>query len=286
MSEAIGIDIGGTNIRAARISASGEIIARIIQPTAKTAPAVLAQIDALIEHISTNSCKSIGIGVPGRVNSLTGEALSGGFVDLSGAPLASRLRTSHIDRFYIDNDASMALFAEAKLGAAKGHAHVVMLTIGTGIGGALMLDGKIVHGRMNAGQLGHITIDINGPQCLCGRKGCLETFSSGTAFGRLLEQHCLKAGLNLETISQSSEPVARKVLADWILPLRCGIDSLVASFDPDLVVLGGGLGIAAAAALDQFPALSPWYQYKVSAARLGDDAGVIGAALAALEMGR
>eukprot|EP01037_Dinobryon_pediforme_P014610 gene14610-14734_t len=275
MRNAIGIDIGGTKIRAARVSADGKIVDRLIEPTEKTPSAVLAQIEHLFNCVADQKTSAIGIGIPGRVNAITGEVLSGGYVNLSGAVLADLARKCGNLPLFYDNDASMALIAEARLGAARNSKHGVMLTIGTGIGGALMLDGKIVHGKAAAGQLGHVTIDINGPACLCGRMGCLETFSSGTALGRLIAASSLEATTTLQSLIARNDDAARDILNRWIKPLRAGIDSLVAAFDPEIVVLGGGLGADACRALEGFAAASPWYQCAIVPAMLGDDAGVI-----------
>lgn len=283
MQNAIGIDIGGTKIRAARIAPDGKILQRLIEPTEKSPAKLLTQIEHLVEQVANAKTIAIGIGIPGRVNAITREVLSGGYINLSGTAIPDLIRRCGNRPLFYDNDASMALIAEARLGAARTHRHIVMLTIGTGIGGALMLEGKIVHGKATAGQLGHVTIDRHGPLCLCGRKGCLETYSSGTALGRLIEVSGLATNTTLESLLAQNDEVARTVLSNWIEPLRAGIDSLVAIFDPELVVLGGGLGASACRALEAIPGTSPWYQCPIVPAALGDDAGVIGAALFAME---
>ena len=179
----------------------------------------------------------------------------------------------------------MALVAEHTTGRARNVANAVMFTIGTGIGGAAIMDGTVLRGRAAAGQFGHITVDINGEQCLCGRRGCVETTSSGTALSR----HIAAAGLDVTTSvedlltrSSSGDANAAAVLAAWARPMRAAIDTTVAALDPDLVILGGGLGIAMHQALANFPAVSPWYQCPVEPGALGDRAGVIGAGLSAL----
>jgi len=283
MQNAIGIDIGGTKIRAARIAPDGKILQRLIEPTEKSPAKLLTQIEHLVEQVANAKTIAIGIGIPGRVNAITREVLSGGYINLSGTAIPDLIRRCGNRPLFYDNDASMALIAEARLGAARTHRHIVMLTIGTGIGGALMLEGKIVHGKATAGQLGHVTIDRHGPVCLCGRKGCLETYSSGTALGRLIELSGLETSTTLESLLAQNDEVSRTVLSNWIEPLRAGIDSLVAIFDPELVVLGGGLGASAYRALLAIPGTSPWYQCPIVPAALGDDAGVIGAALFAME---
>jgi glucokinase len=283
MRQAIGIDVGGTGIRGARISRLGEILDHRIEATANSSQTVLQQIDRLIAALDRPEVEAIGIGVPSRVNHYTARVFPGGFVDLSGPPLATRLNGTRGRPVDCDNDANSALVAEARVGAAQGSKHVVMLTLGTGIGGAALLNGKIVRGKASAGQLGHIAVVQSDLVCPCGRKGCLETLSSGTALGR----HIIKAGLppatRAEDLLASKDPVAQAVIAKWIGPLRAGIDSLVASFDPEIVVLGGGLGQFACEALTAFPPGSSWFQAAVVPASLGSKAGVIGAALAAMD---
>ena len=282
MPTTIGIDIGGTRMRAARVSACGNIEAFKATATPRSVETVIAALDLLIASVDGEDASSIGVGVPGRVDSLTGKILSGGFVDLSGVSLGDRLQTRKDRPIVVGNDAGMALVAEAAIGAAAGLKHVVLLTIGTGIGGAVMIDGRIYHGRLGAGQLGHITVNAGGEPCLCGRRGCLETMSSGSALRRLMTARGFAHTDSIEDLLRLRDTAALNVLRDWALPLRAGIDSLVAAFDPERVVLGGGLGAAAVAALTEFPALSPWFQCETVAATCGDEAGVIGAALASI----
>ena len=283
MRQAIGMDIGGTGVKAARVDADGRILAHTSEPTGKSASAVIAQVDAMIAALDHTSVCAIGIGVPSRVNTKTGTVFPGGYVDLSGPPLKQRLANVRGRPVFTGNDGAMALLAEARLGAARGRADAIMLTIGTGIGGAVMLQGKIWHGRATAGQLGHITVVHDGVVCACGRRGCLETVSSGTALGRHIAEAGLPATTRAEDLVARPDPASRDVIERWIAPLRSGIDSLVATVDPDIIVLGGGLGQVAAGALERFPATSSWFQCKVVPAALGGEAGVVGAALAALE---
>lgn len=282
---AIGFDVGGTNIRAALISKHGEILAWKVQQTDNQPELVVEQITKLVRSLSDGNVKAVGIGLPGRIDVQNNLILSGGYVDLTGVPLATTLRSSFDVSVTLDNDCNMALVGEQAVGHARGIANVMMFTIGTGIGGAVFSNGRIFRGRATAGQLGHLTVDVNGEVCLCGRRGCIETTSSGTALGR----HIATAGLTSDTTveelftrSSKGDAIASGVLALWVNPLRAAIDSAVAAFDPELVLLGGGLGIAAHRALAQFPAPSTWYQCPVEPAELGDRAGVIGAGLSAL----
>ncbi|WEK49384.1 MAG: ROK family protein [Candidatus Kaistia colombiensis] len=284
-STAIGIDIGGTNLRAARVSGAGEILERLSERIDRDADIAIGRIIELVRQLDRLDVTAIGIGVPGRVDARRRTVLSGGYLNLAGAALAERVEVATGKPVIIDNDCNMALVAEIAVGAGRGRENVVMFTIGTGIGGAIVQEGQILRGRGTAGQLGHITVDVHGAACVCGRRGCVETTSSGTALARHIREAGLPDDTSIDDIfrrAAKGSHAARQVLDAWAGPLRAAIDSASAAFDPDLVLLGGGLGKAAHKALLKIPALAPWYQYPVLAAELGDDAGVIGAAVCAL----
>ncbi len=279
---AIGVDIGGTSLRAARVGRDGAILAHASEPTDVQAP--IPQVDRLVAAVDDGSAAAIGVGVPSRINSTTGEIYTGGFVDLSGPPLAGRLANPRKLPIIVENDGGMAMIAEARIGAARGLASAVMLTLGTGIGGGALLGGKLLRGRSTATEFGHIKVAWDGLPCVCGGIGCVETMSSGTGFRR----HCREAGLpdstRAEDLLSRTDPVAREVIRRWIAPLRAGIDSLVAALDPEIAVLGGSLGHAACMALPDFPTRSSWFPCPVVPAAVGGDAGVIGAGLAAYDL--
>jgi glucokinase len=279
----IGIDIGGTNIRAARVDAEGRILAHRSAPSSSDPSIVLERAIGLARTVGIAEAEAIGVGVPCRVDTGRRKVFSGGYVDFSGHDLFGELERRLERPVVIENDCSMALLGEVHCGAAKGARDVVMLTIGTGIGGAILSGGALLRGRFAAGQLGHIIIDSEGEECLCGRRGCVETISSGTGLGRLLA----KAGIagtpadTLLTRAKDGEETARALLQLWIAPLWAAIGSLVAALDPERVVIGGGLGKAAVEALALLPARSSWFDAPIVPAALGDNAGVIGAAAAA-----
>lgn len=282
---AIGVDIGGTNLRAARISSRGEILERLSERIVRDADTVVERIASLVSRLDRPGVRAIGIGVPGRVDAGRRQVLSGGYLDLSGAALAERIDAASGKPVVIDNDCNMALIGEIAVGAGVGRENVVMFTIGTGIGGAAVEEGRVVRGRRSAGQLGHITVNFAGEPCACGRHGCVETTSSGTALGRAVAAAGLPAGTDADglfALAAGGNAVAAGVLERWAAPLRAAIDSMVATFDPDLVLLGGGLGHAAYRAVSALPPPSEWYRCPVEPAALGDDAGVIGAGVSAL----
>lgn len=285
MRAAIGLDIGGTWIRGARVGADGTILThRQVATPGGIEAAAAAILDLAVTLAAGGPSLAVGIGVPGRVDAERGRILSGGFLDLSSADLPARLTAATRLPVAVENDATMALVAEAAVGAARGCGSAVLLTIGTGIGGAILAAGRILRGRGAAGQLGHVSVMEAGEPCLCGRRGCVETTSSGTALQRLTSA-AGRPGASVQSLlaaAATGDAAAAALLDRWAEPLRRAVDSLVAVCDPEVVLLGGGLGAAAHAALARHPAASSWFHCPLRPAALGDGAGVIGAAIAGL----
>ncbi|OWV86847.1 ROK family protein [Rhizobium sp. R693] len=284
---AIGVDVGGTNMRAARISPSGEILRKTSIAGSRDPATALELIKNLIREMDGPGAKAIGAGIPGRVDGWTGQIISGGFLDLSGVDLKRELHECFNYPVRVSNDCSMALIGEARIGAARDARNSVMLTIGTGIGGAIMENGQIVNGRRCAGQLGHIVVNIDGHPCPCGQRGCVETESSGTSLRRHLTEAGYSSDVRFEHIlplAEAGDEAAIGVMRAWAGPLRAAINTLCAAFDPDVALLGGGMGRAAFKALELLPENRSWYQVDVRSALLDDDAGVIGSGLAAWDL--
>jgi glucokinase len=282
----IGVDVGGTHLRAAKVSRSGQILDKKVLPGSRDPAKALKLISDLIRAMDVPVAAAIGIGVPGRVDGWTGEVLSGGYLDLSVSDLKGKITKSFSKPVAVVNDCGMALVAEARLGAGRGFNNIAMLTIGTGIGGALMQSGRLVYGMRCAGQLGHIIVNINGQTCRCGQRGCVETESSGTS----LRRHLSEAGYDQKTLYEDILPLAisgdqraLNVMRRWAAPLRAAISTLSAAFDPEVVILGGGMGHAAARAQEFLPSVESWYKVEVRPAALSDDAGVIGSGLVAFD---
>lgn len=280
---AIGIDIGGTNIRAARVAADGRIDGLV---RTRTIPdRVPETIIDLVRGHAGDRVTAVGIGIPGRLDRDGTTVVSAGYVRLAGVRLGELVTAATGLPAVLDNDAHMALVAELAIGAAAGARDVVLFTVGTGIGGAVALGGRVIRGAGNAGQLGHLTVEPEGAPCNCGRRGCSEVVASGTALGLLIRDAGLPADTTAEALlaRADGDPVATSILRRWAIAWRHAIDTAVAAVDPELVLLGGGLGSAAAAAVTRFaPPGSAWFDRPIAPARLGDDAGVIGAGLRAL----
>lgn len=284
---AIGVDVGGTRIRVARISPDGGLTERVAEPVLQDRAGFSGQLIRLVKSIQDGSSTAVGIGIPGRVDGVAQQIRSAGYLDIAGLDLAAQVTGATGLPARIENDATMALIAEGRKRPEGYGGLILMITIGTGIGGAVLQDGAPWYGGGIAGQFGHIVVSPDGPPCKCGRRGCVETFSSGTALGRLMNE----AGLPAET--RAGELLARAgagdrkasdLLSAWAMPLRRALESLVAVADPEAIVIGGGLGAEMTAAVSRLPSGSKWFPLPVEAAMLGDDAGVIGAGLAALDL--
>ena len=278
----IGVDVGGTNVRAARIDPDG-VVTGLRKVRTDSLPSVVDLVESLVRGLLDDDVVGVGVGIPGRLDRDGRTVVSAGFVNLAGIALGEMLCARIGRPVALENDAHMALVAELAVGAATGADDVVMFTVGTGIGGAVAVARTVLRGRGNAGQLGHITVDPAGPACKCGRRGCSEVFLSGTALNGYIEDAGLPRGTTVERLLVDSrdDPTAAAVIARWVTRWRAAIDTTIAALDPDLVVLGGGLGVAVATALRGTVPDSPWFECPVVAATLGDDAGVIGAGLRA-----
>lgn len=278
----IGVDVGGTNVRAARIGSDG-LMSGLLKVRTDSMPSVPDVVEALVRRLLSDDVVAVGVGIPGRLDRDRSKVLSAGFVNVAGIPLGEVLSARIGRPVVLDNDAHMALVGELAVGAAKDVDDVVMFTVGTGIGGAVADARNVLRGRGNAGQLGHLTVDPNGPECNCGRRGCSEVYVSGTALSGYIVAAGLPPGTSVETLidTHGQSPAAAAVLTRWVTSWRHAIDTVVAVLDPDLVVLGGGLGAAAAAAIQGAAPASSWFECPVVAAALGDDAGVVGAGLRA-----
>jgi len=311
--KAIGIDIGGTKIAGGVVTEAGRILDRTRVPTppddeSATLAALFAAVDELLAR--HRRVDAIGVGAAGLVEWPGGRARWAPHNSYRRLELRRLLHERTGLPTTVDNDANAAAWAESRFGAGAGGGDLVLVTVGTGIGGGLVLGGHLYHGEHGfAGELGHLIVAPDGDRCACGNRGCLEAMASGSTLGRLGREAAagdpggrlaaLAGGPGLVTgevvfaAAGEGDKVALALferVGHW---LGVGIASLVTIFDPDLVVVGGG--VAATGELLLAPARASFERYvhgrahrdlpPVVAARLGDDAGLVGAASLALGRG-
>jgi glucokinase len=307
----LGLDIGGTEIKAALVNGKGNIIASHRAPTPRTMDHFQRAIKQLAEHLHLREVvvKGVGVGckgiidphstkvvaLPGELNYLEGRRLSELISPVvpAACPVAA------------DNDARVALVGEHIWGAAQGRRNAIMLTLGTGVGGAILADGKILRGAGGvAGHLGHLTVDPDGGLCICGNRGCLETFFSA----RAIEAEAFAAihrGVKTQLVETVSRPpscndvfecarkgdeVARIVVEKATFILGSAIAGLIHVLDPEVVILGGQIAEAGDLLFEPIQREIDWRtryllcrKVPVVKAQIGEPSGVVGAGALAME---
>ena len=308
----IGIDLGGTNIAVGVVSEAGSILAEastktlaqrpyqdLVKDMADCAKKALAKAELTVDDV-----KSIGIGIPGTADQEKGLVIFCTNLGWANVPLRDELQKYINKPVYIDNDANVAALAENFAGVSAGCKSSVLLTLGTGVGGGIIINGKTwtgAHGR--GGEVGHMTLVPDGVPCTCGNNGCLERYCSATAIIRMAQQECLgypdnailaKAGGDPEKINakividaaKEGDPVAVRVFDQYTRHLALAINTITAFFDPEMIVLGGGVSHAGEFLANAVRALLPRYIMfkalpgpRLELAKLGNEAGIIGAAM-------
>jgi len=295
-SRVIGVDVGGTKILAAVVSRDGSLGVRLERPSDHSSQdALLAELDSLVEelHRAEPEAVALGFGIPSRIDQRSGHALKSVNIPLEGVDLRDRMREQHGLPVALDNDANAAAIAEWQVGAARGARNVVMLTLGTGVGGGLILDGRPYRGATGSGaELGHIVLEPGGPPCGCGGHGHLESFAAGPAADRVARSLYGDGSDAHELVrrGRDGEPEAVEALAGIGRYLGSGIATFVNVFEPELVVVGGGFGDAGELLLGParevvaVEGLEPARDnVRIVEAELGIEAGVIGAGMVAFE---
>ena len=289
MANVLGVDIGGTKVRMGVIDDKGQILYDEQIPTEiPLYPYLEANILRMLE--ARPEIDAIGIGTHGFVDPKQGKVIYAaetlpGWTD---TPVKEWLEKATGKRVEVENDANVVALAEAKFGAAQGLDRVVVLTLGTGLGGGVLWDGKLLSGGHHGGaaELGHMILYPNGVKCACGRLGCSEMYVSGTALRRRIRE----AGLDITppALFENAEkdPAAKKVVEEFTGDLALVISSLQAAFDMEMVIIGGGVSEAADLWMEAFQRqLKPMLlnPLQVEVARFENDAGILGAALLVLE---
>ena len=290
---AVGIDVGGTKVEVASV-AGGQAHEPIQAPTRlESTDDLLAGIEELARTVIERDGEpmAIGVGVPSQIDFATGTVISSVNIPLEGVPLRDELERRFGVPVFVDNDANVAALAEAELVEPEPARHLFMFTLGTGVGGGIVTDGTIFRGATGLGaEVGHMVIDANGRKCpgrTCPNRGCIEGYCSGTA----LEREAGIKGRKVVANAREGDERALELLTDLGRWLGVGISNVVNIFEPEHIVIGGGLG---ASAYDLFldtaieearsRALPAGFErVRVSIAKGGNDAGVIGAGLLALK---
>jgi glucokinase len=292
----IGVDLGGTKILAGIVDRDGTVERRREVPTPlESQDELLRGLAGAVGDVLEDDVVAIGLGIPSTIDQRSGKAVTSVNIPLADLDLRAWMRERFDLPVGIDNDANAATLAEWAHGAGRGTRYMVMLTLGTGVGGGLILDGKPYRGAIGAGaELGHMVIDIDGPPCqgVCTGRGHLEALASGHAatmaakeqFGPAVDAH------RLVRLANEGDKAAVALLAELGHRLGAGIASLVNIFNPELVVVGGGFSAAGdfllepARELVAREALSPARELvRIVRAELGTAAGLVGAGLVAFE---
>jgi glucokinase len=302
----VGVDLGGTSVKAALVSAELELLARDTSPTdVSDEDRLLDDIEQLVRRVAGESpVAAVGFGLPSQIDQRRGVVADSINVPITDVPFVAEMTGRLNLPVKVDNDANLACLAEARIGAGKGRDNVIMLTLGTGVGGGIVLDGQLYHGATGyGGELGHMVIDENGPPCQghCPNHGCLESLASSAGVRAAAAQIAAeRPDGTLGKAGAGRGPVAVRLVIDGALDgdqdcidalaivgrhLGVGIANYVNIFNPDVVVVGGGimaageilLGVARDEA-GRRALRPPWGEVEVAAAELGNDAGVLGAA--------
>ncbi len=314
----IGVDLGGTNIAIGIVNDRYEIVRKGSVPTKpeRGADPIIADMAALCrkliadEGLTLADIESVGVATPGTANNVTGVVEYANNIPFLQYPLADRL-SAQLDgkKVYIENDANAAAKAEAIAGVAAGAPISVMITLGTGVGGGIIIDGKVYTGFNFAGaELGHVVIQKGGRQCSCGRKGCWEAYSSATGLVNITKDHIVEAraagkktimddmiGGDLSKVSartafnamKQGDEIGAQVVDEYISYLSCGIVNMINIFQPNVLSIGGGVCNEGDYLMK--PLLEKVWgetytregtpRTQILIAKLGNDAGIIGAAV-------
>lgn len=316
MANVLTADLGGTRTRVALVDEAGRILARQAAPTLahQGRDSVLSRLVKSLEQVASGTetamLAGIGISVASPVDPETGVMYGPpNLPGWHGFSIKAALEERLPHKVTVANDASLAALGEHVYGAGRGYRHLIYLTVSTGIGGGIIVDGSLYLGAGGfAGEMGHITIERDGPVCGCGNRGCLETLASGTAVARMARERIAsgQAGTLLEraggdpekidarTVAEAAsfgDELARSIMEEAAANLGVGVVSLLHAFDPEVIVLGGGmaesfdlLADGIRQQIDERAMAQYRGRFPVVKSGLGDDAGLLGAAALALRV--
>ena len=287
-------DIGGTAIKVGEVTDSGELVSFSEHPSESKqgGPALMERLLRILDGYS--GYDRIGISTAGQVDSVKGEILfaNENIPNYTGMKIKEMLETRYHVPVAVENDVNAAAIGEGAFGAARGFKDYLCLTYGTGIGGGIVLDGKILHGLSGiAGEVGHIIIHKDGLPCACGASGCYERYASTTALVREAKKvcpRCENGRILFEELNAGNEAI-REVIENWVSEIACGLASLIHTFNPPCVVLGGGimnepyLQERLNVLIRKYAMPSFLKGMVLTRAKLGNKAGIMGAAKLAMD---
>jgi glucokinase len=303
----LGIDIGGTTVKGVCTDKSGKVWSSGNVPTNcdkggdEMCSSILKLINALTENAPSGALCGVGVGCPGAIDSDSGEIVFAGNLGLKNYPLAKKLKELIGVDVKVTNDANAAALGEAKFGAGKNYSDSILVTLGTGVGGGIIIGGKLFEGNKSAGaEIGHMVIHVGGPKCTCGRRGCFEAFSSATALvektrramendisSRMWETYDTQTVSGKTAFDYMDTDKSAKEVVDWyITNLASGLINLANIFRPEAIMLGGGVaaqGIRLTQPLQEIMDKEVFggndrARVEVTCATLGNLAGALGAA--------
>ena len=301
----LGVDLGGTHIGAGLVDANGNLLKKLYVPTPEnrdfdeTVKAIIKSVERLLEEYGANisCCDSIGIGSPGVAEEETGKIVFSTNFQWYDQPLGERLKEHFNIHVHVGNDADVAGWAEYLMGAGKGSKSCVTITLGTGVGGGLVLNGRLFSGGMLGGaELGHVTLIAGGARCTCGKEGCAEAYCSASALIRQAEEgllqgrkSVLKSGLEAKDVvdaARAGDEFASELFANYVENLAHLLSSIINLLAPEIIALGGGVSKAGDFLLEplrkrvaELVLNKSLPHAKIVCAQMGNDAGIIGAAL-------
>ena len=310
-----GVDVGGMSIKCGLVTEKGEILIKDSFKTQKniTCEGMAKQTSEFLfalakkAGVTPEEIAAVGMGIPGTVDASKGMIVYSNNIKLEHAPIVRDMKAYFSCPVFVDNDANAAALGEVVFGAAKGLSDVVLVTLGTGVGTGIVVNGKIITGKGGAGaEGGHVVIRMGGEPCTCGNRGCFEAYASASALlrqtARQVERHpdSLLASLWKEKgesgivpfeAAKAGDKVGTKVVRDYVNYTACGLAGLVNIFRPDVVLIGGGISNQGDYFIKKVSrrlngivfgkGLNP--RVKVKAAMLKNDAGLLGAVALAVK---
>ncbi len=307
----IGVDVGGTRTRGGVVDASGRVLLRTERPTDPHAgtKGIIGVVEDLLQRSAGlgHEVSAVGIGAAGFIDSARGAVTFSPNLTYDDPHISAAVAGRFDLPVVVDNDANVAAWGERAFGTATGADHVALLTLGTGVGSGFIVGGKLLRGATGAGaEFGHTIVDVDGPQCKCGLRGCLEQLASGTAIARMAREAVAEdpqssilsfAGsmraITAEHVARAGreyDETARAVLRRAGQSLGIGLSNVVNMFDPEVIVLAGGVLAAGEAFLgvarDQLVSMTQAQRrrpMRLDVTALGNDMGIVGAAALALD---